>query len=118
MISIASKTYDPLGFVTVSENQASSRLGDFERRVSRDKTLDGGCVIYDGGFSHGDRTFEIYLDQPTLAEIEQLKYLHMNYADLLLMCEEGAFSGTIETITQRSGGDWVIRFLVKDKESA
>jgi len=56
MIGIASQLYDAVGsgvFTLRPESKITART----RRVSRTKTLDGGVVFTDGGYTDGDRNF-------------------------------------------------------------
>lgn len=58
MIAISVSIADTAGALVLKMTQ-DSRIKGGTRRVSRTKTLDGGCAIYDGGFSHADRTWTI-----------------------------------------------------------
>ena len=78
MISVATLTFDLLGYVEI-DPLASSDYGTYERRGSKVATLDGGVVIADFGFAHGDREFVIQFN-PTEEQNTKLKYITEYYA--------------------------------------
>lgn len=68
LATIAAPTYDLSGFIEF-ELLPDSIFIDAPRRVNRVKTLDGGAVVNDGGFSEADRTITLRW-QPTSPAFE------------------------------------------------
>jgi hypothetical protein len=54
IVQIASKQFDPLGYL-MFETLPDVRDESMRRRLNKVATLDGGVVVNDGGFAHGDR---------------------------------------------------------------
>ena len=92
-----------------------SDLRTADRRISRTRTLDGGIVLYDSGFSHGDRTLRINLSSSqtlwdrlwTLFQAATLVTLSLNDG-----CYRGAFAGIVE-----GDGRIPLRIMLKEKIS-
>jgi hypothetical protein len=60
IIGISTMAHDLIGARTLYIEPGSfERLNAGARRATRTKTLDGGVVVYDAGFSVADQTFEI-----------------------------------------------------------
>jgi len=94
MISVAAITFDMSGFVEF-EPLADSDFGNLARRYNKTRTLDGGVVASDYGFTHADRNFEISLI-PTLSQDATLRYLVENHAQVYVSTREGVFKGIPE----------------------
>ena len=58
-IGLASRTYDLDGAVMIAPIPGDTDIREQSRRTTRTKTLDGGCIITDGGVAAGDRTFTV-----------------------------------------------------------
>lgn len=95
------------------KSEADSDLQSSSRRVSRTATLDGGCVITDSGFSHGDRTMRVkaLIDQETG---ERITSMHQSYSLLLFSVPEGVFIGAIESISIQET-ELSLTILIKEK---
>mgnify|MGYP000912754081 FL=1 len=114
MIGITAAMQDGNGGVTFPI-LAESRIFGGSRRVSRTQTLDGGCVINDGGFSHGDRTLQI------VTPYEENRWnvlwnLTQNHTQVTVSTREGLFLGTIENLDEEDR-KIRIRVLLKEKLS-
>jgi hypothetical protein len=112
-ICLSSPTYDPAGSVWLTVDQAATKFEECQRRVSRTATLDGGCSIFDNGFSHADRTIPIGFLDMTMAQEDSLRYLFQTYPLLHLAIPHGFLLGAIERMTV-SNGKATISFLVKE----
>jgi hypothetical protein len=114
-IGIASKVYmADGGFLLTVLSDAQLRAGT--RRVSRTKTLDGGVVITDSGFSHGDRTLSISI--PSSASLWARLWAFFQAALLItISIDDGCFSGAPDNI-QDNGDKIIMNILVKEKISA
>lgn len=95
MIAISVSVADTAGALALKMTQ-DSKVKSGSRRVSRTKTLDGGCAIYDGGFSHSDRTWSV---EAVVSDAvwDALWAIHTVYSLVYLSVAEGFFSGCIET---------------------
>lgn len=118
MIILTSRLFDAAySPVILFESPADSRIRDVERRIARSATLDGGAVIFDGGFSDGDRTIELQLRGPT--EAQAAAVLALIEADGLqrLATQDGVFEGALDRVNLSAGALYA-RFLVQTKLSA
>ena len=106
-------TADLFGQVALKEGD--SELSQIKARVSRQATLDGGCVITHSGVSPGDRTFRIKtaisFDQKALIE-----HIHENSVLVNVSCSEGFFLGAISYI-DTSTPKLTMTILIKTKEA-
>lgn len=93
-----------------------SRLFNGSRRVSRTKTLDGGCVINDGGFSDGDRTFDIAAES-TRDLWDVLWSLLRSHALVTVSTSDGLFLGAVENLNE-ADSRIRIKIIVKEKLSS
>jgi hypothetical protein len=58
-IGISAIDYDPFGAMILPVLSDPAELYSGSRRTSRTATLDGGCVVYDTGFTVSDKTITI-----------------------------------------------------------
>lgn len=114
MISLSSILADVDGNV-VFETLPSSTSNDTTRRVSRTKTLDGGCVIVDGGFSDSDRTLNIHVDY-TAAILTKIQYLHENNTLIHIAIDDNFYSGVISSKVLTRGTQEIIKIQILIKE--
>ena len=112
-ICLSSPTYDPAGSAWFKVDLAATKFRDCQRRVSRTATLDGGCLIYDNGFSEADGTLAIGFQDMTVSQEEELRYLFETYPLLYLAAPSGVFLGVIERMSLQNGKA-TISFLVKE----
>lgn len=113
MISISTTTADIMGNVILKDGD--SEFGRIEARVSRQATLDGGCVITHSGVSNADRTFNIR----TKINAEQkalIEHIHENSVLVHISCQEGLFLGAISSI-DTSRPTLQMTILIKSKEA-
>ena len=111
MISLSSILSDTSGTVIFDALPATEKINT-TRRVSRTKTLDGGCVIVDGGFSDSDRTFDITAkyDESTADTIE---YLHQNKTLIHVVIDDNIYSGAISSVKIKT--EIKLQILTKEK---
>lgn len=112
MIGISVSTADETGAL-VLRMTPDSKIAGGERRVTRTKTLDGGCAIYDGGFAHCDRTWKVavYVSED---EWEALFLIAQLYSLVGLSTAEGFFRGCIESAVQEEDRA-ILSILIKEK---
>ena len=113
MISLSSITADSDGSI-VFDTLPSSEIKETSRRVSRTKTLDGGCVITDSGFSDSDRTLSVNAEYSSdVATI--LNHLHQDKTLIHIAVDEDFFSGVISSLKIKD--NIKIQILIKEKLS-
>jgi len=114
-IGIASQTYmADGGFLLTLFPDTQARAGS--RRVSRTKTLDGGVVITDSGFAHGDRNISISI--PSSSSLwARLWALFQTALLITISMDDGCFSGAPDNI-QDNGDKIIMNVLIKEKISA
>lgn len=103
MISISTTVFDMIGNLIIKNETPSFDMRTLSRRINRSKTLDGGVVLQDSGFAHGDRTFNIKVVAAKKDYAERMFYLTSNYAELLFVNSEGVFEGNIENYSFLKG---------------
>lgn len=113
---LASYDFDLNGVVSI-ELESSTDMGPMARRVSRSATLDGGVAVYDGGFSHGDRTLTLAWKSSDRALEEAIERLCTTYARLRLSLDSGVYEVAPETYTY-GVDESELTLLVVQKESA
>ena len=115
MISLSSIEADAAGHVVFQEDGDSNFI-DSSRRVSRTKTLDGGCLIVDGGFTDADRTFTVTTKyDPDVFGI--IRHLHEDRTLIHISANSSFYSGVISTLTlkQSTREKIAISILIKEK---
>lgn len=112
MIGISVSTADEAGALVLKMTQDSKLLSGL-RRVSRTKTLDGGCAIYDGGFSHADRTWSVEA-RVSDAIWDMLWAIMTNYSLVNVATGDGFFNGCLESAA-RDEDRAVLSILIKEK---
>jgi len=90
-IILASKTYDPAGYLELDLDSDREGIAARERRTTVTPTLDGGVVAEDVGMSHGDRRWTLKA-RLSATEAVTLKHLHDAYAQLNITTKEGIFT--------------------------
>ena len=114
-ITLATATMDPAGVVNLDINQRESNFKNGERRTTRTKTLDGKVFIYDGGFSHGDRTLDFRVNPISPEDQVILLNLRDNYTAVTCAVDGEFFLGVVNDV--RIDPDINIIFLVKSRLS-
>lgn len=69
-VSLAAKTFDPLGFVEFDHYGPPQE--SIRRRMSKVPTLDQGVAVSDRGFSHGDRSMIFRFDPVSSAHDQSI----------------------------------------------
>lgn len=101
--AISTKVFDLNGSVYIPHVvQSSSNMNDYRRRLTRQATLDTGTYIDDRGYFPGDRTIDVSV-QDDKSLFEQLRYIIQNYASILIMLPDGAFTGNMQRLTHGNG---------------
>ena len=115
IIGLSAQTEDASGAVII-EPSFETNIRNAEKRISRIKTLDGGCIVTDNGHVDCDRTFDI----STLSSSESWTVLWHLYVDalwIIVATDEGCFKAAIQNI-QDTDNKIKIRVLIKEKLNA
>lgn len=91
MISISSKTYDINGNEYFNKIASNTNFGNLTRRVNRTKTLDGSSVINDKGYTDADRTFDVYITDPSEDVVDNIRRMFKAYPLMIVATREGVF---------------------------
>lgn len=116
LIGLSSLTYDLSGALIVKALNHSDVPNVF-RRVARTATLDGGAVLYDNGFSHGDRTVVVQSIANSEAERASLKYFVETYGSIYVSTYDGVFLGAPESYNEDFQGIGTLTLLLISKAS-
>lgn len=108
MISLSMISADTNGFLVFDEDKAD--IYDLDTRVSRQATLDGGCVIVNSGLWDSDRTLDITANFSEVQR-ETIEYIQRNAVYVHFSCVEGFFLGAISKSTRTK-----LTVLIKSKE--
>ncbi|MBW1802553.1 MAG: hypothetical protein JRJ85_17695 [Deltaproteobacteria bacterium] len=111
MIVLSKTTSDTAGTVQLEIDHDKSDLRTYSRRLVRTKTLDGGVVISDSGFSDGDRTLRIVALNVGGALAAALETMHQNNTIIGLSMAGGFYSAAIKTLSIKDGGAVLAVFL-------
>lgn len=99
MIIISSVAVDPEAVVAIDTEMD---IRENIARVARIKTLDGGVVINNSGFSYGDITVTIS-EEITEAQAETIWYIFKNYVAINLATPAGFFLAAIKKVKTDNG---------------
>ena len=115
MVGLSSILADTAGDIVFDMTQ-KSKLDDTSRRVSRTKTLDGGCVIVDGGFSESDKTLTVSTKY-NVGVFDKIKHLHERKPLIHVSVNKAFYSGTISKLSLTRGiqETVIITILIKEK---
>jgi hypothetical protein len=115
MISLSSILADMDGDI-VFDLTGESTLDNSSRRVSRTKTLDGGCVIIDGGFSAADKTLNLSTKYD-VGVFSVIKHLHEDEMLIHISVNGAFYTGVISDLNiKRETTETIqLRILIKEK---
>ncbi len=98
MIGISTLTQNTAGAITFDATEKKTSIRNATARVSRSATLDGGAVINHLGFSHGDRTFQIYAKLTKAADAVLWGIFALGVM-VNVATDEGMYRAAIESVT-------------------
>lgn len=116
MIVIVPVSYVVTGPIIIKSLLNGADLRSAQRRVTRSSTLDGGNVIYHGGFSHADRDIVIATNELTESQLSILVGYLQDYTTLLIYQIDGAYKVTTQDYNV-ANDTFRARFLVTEKVS-
>src|SRR5574343_1266289 len=97
-IGISSAVYLASGAVMITP-LPDSDIRNVMRGISRVKTLDGGVVVTDSGFAHGDRDFTVKIES-SKTMWNTLLAMHEVTTLLHIATDEGVFSACWESLKE------------------
>lgn len=113
-IGLASQLYNTDGdFILAVLPETQTREG--LRRVTRRKTLDGGVVITDGGFAHGDRDLSIRI-MSSEALWAKLWTFFQAVLTVTISTDDGCYVASLEKISENNG-EIYLSIMLKEKIS-
>jgi len=112
MISINTTTSDTNGSILIN---TVADIRDNTARISRTKTLDGGVVINNSGFSAGDMTLRIS-ERISESKAAVLWYIFQNYTSILLSTNAGLFLAAIQSL-KPNNGKMTMTILIESEEN-
>ena len=116
MIAIATIEFDLLSARIFKgsklKNDVLNRGGN--RRMSRMKTLDGGVMFYDSGYTDADREIIIHESPPTLASLEYAQYMVARGGLLHISAADGCYTGVMSGF-EVIAGELRIKIYINEK---
>lgn len=104
MIGISTMNYDEFGAMIFPLSDTDEAVNDSAaRRCTRTATLDGGCEIYDTGYSDSDRTLRVKEKDVDLTLIDFVKYIIQNYGLIVVTTRDGAYRGVPDSYNVKNG---------------
>jgi len=105
-------TYDLNGSI-ILDAAPDTTTQVYERRNSKNATLDGLSTISDMGYTASDNVFQVRCHNLAAEKIEQLIYLVKNYALLQYANSDGVFIGALNTLRVQN---MPVEFIFQVKE--
>jgi hypothetical protein len=104
MIALSTEVQDVIGDRVFPDADRYKNLNESgSRRCTRTATLDGGCEVYDTGYSDSDRIAVINDENATQEMIDYVKYLIQNYSSIVVALKDGVFRGVPSEFTADNG---------------
>lgn len=112
MVALSTITFDLNGSI-ILDAEPDTTAQVYERRNSKNATLDGLSTISDMGYTASDNVFQVSCRNITPEKIEQLVYLIKNYALVQYANADGVFIGALNTLRPQN---LPIEFIFQVKE--
>lgn len=84
------------------------------RRNSRTETLDGGVVVSDFGFSHGDRTITVVSQVDDEDIVNSLRLFFQTYSNCVLTMRDGVFDAYMSEFKNDFGRVSIVFLLYEE----
>ena len=117
LATVSTTVYDSQGHIELNVRADSFLAGEQQRRVTRIPTLDGGSVLNNFGFSHGDRTITLVWENDNQAAHVLVARLTQLYATVITSISDGVYLAAIESYTPKAA-ECSLRLLVTTKLSS
>ena len=111
MIKIASRLFDPLGYIEFRPLPSNS-AGAFSRRVTRVATLDQGVAVNDRGYSEGDRTLTYRYKPVSRDHDERAQRLLKLHERVAIANEDGFFEAAVESFDPGPDENRITLFVI------
>jgi len=98
-VTLATKEYDPRGYVIVDVSPTESNFKKRTRRVKATPVLSGRMFVHDGGFGRDDESFEFVTELTDEEEWASLVYLIENYSRIYFMFDAEFYEGIISELS-------------------
>lgn len=118
MIGLSSITVDTAGSLVIVTAGIGTKYRDVSRRVTRTATLDGGCAIYDNGFSDSDRDISVNITNASRTIVDFIERLIRLYSRIVITTDDGAFSVAPTGMIQDGRGGILLSAKIVSKLSA
>lgn len=118
MIGLSSVTVDTAGSIVVTQTGMGTKYRDLSRRVTRTSTLDGGCAIYDNGFSDSDRDISVNIANASKTIVDFIERLIRLYSRIVMTTDDGAFSVAPTGMIQDGRGGILLSAKIVSKLSS
>jgi hypothetical protein len=115
LATLSAPTFDLSGYVEIDVLPEAS-FTDAPRRVNRVKTLDGGAVINDGGFSDADRTITLRWRPTSETQESAVERMLRLYSLITVSVRAGVFEAAPELYSP-GPNESTLRLLVLSKLS-
>jgi len=117
MIGIATEVFDMFGSRIYERADKKDCLNDSgRRRCTRTATLDGGCIVYDTGYSVSDNIIKVRDENAGDDSVAFAKYIVQYYRSILVATKDGVFKGVPKSWNY-DGNELEINVLVTEKIS-
>ncbi len=116
MIGVSSLVFDIYGAWVFSSRDNTDAIMSGRRRTSRSATLDGGAVVSDLGYSHGDRTLVVQEKEASEEAVAFARRIVENYSTVAVSTIDGAYLAVPESYEYRDG-TLELRLLITEKTS-
>jgi hypothetical protein len=104
------------GSAVLIRDDSRSTMKDYRPRVTRSPTLDGGAVIYNLGYSDGDRDISIVSMVDPETE-EKLRSMVQDELFVIVSTRDGVFYGSIDAMVV-DRGILNLKFLAQERDDA
>lgn len=101
-VGISTISFNPVGSMIFEADQ-NTDIFDYKRRISVAKTLDGGSVVIDSGYSDTDRTISIDLNNVDYTLVDNLRNICQTTSKILLFLNDGAYKAVVEEVNANYG---------------
>lgn len=104
------------GSAVLIRDDSRTSIKSYRPRVTRSPTLDGGAVIYNLGYSDGDREITVVSLVDSATE-EKLRSMVQDELFIIISTRDGVFYGSIDSM-QVDRGSLNLKFLAQERDDA
>lgn len=116
IVGISTISYSVSGARTLyADPQSLERLNKGTRRATRTKTLDGGAVVYDAGFSVADLSYVITVPENSTNIGDWFAWLVKTYNLVRISLDDGVFEAVPSKWSVESGNATIELLVMEQK---